>query len=342
MQEYANEMDLKKSLNMKPLISIIIPVYNSEKYIQDTIESCLNQTYTNLEIIIVNDGSTDKSEGIINEFNDIRIKYHKIANSGPCYARNVGIKEATGDLFQFLDADDILENRKLELQVKNYLCTGDEFVYSGIMGFIIKDQKKLEPEFDFYYRNLKVEEYFREMFNHFGKYYTTGMWLVPRKLVEKTHGWNEKVLINNDGEYFSRIILFSKGIIFCPGAKFYYRRDVPMSISKRFNSKNIYESWLYSYSCYVNYFQLKLDKKSADELSREALSVYYCNSYPNYPDLLYKCKQQIKQLGYHSPAAHGGKVFKLISTVIGTDNALKIRTIKDKRKHLLKNFILLK
>lgn len=323
---------------MKPLISIIIPVYNSEKYIQDTLESCLDQTYTNIEIIIVNDGSIDRSEEIINGFNDIRIKYFKITNSGPCYARNFGIKKASGDLFQFLDADDILENRKLELQVKSYRANGDEFVYSGIMGFIINDQKNLEPDFDFYYKNLKVESYFRAMFSHFGKYYTTGMWLIPRFLIEKTHGWDEKVLINNDGEYFSRIILFSSGVIFCPGSIFYYRRDVPMSVSKGFNSKKIYESWLYSYSCYAKYFQFFLEPSSANELGREALSVYYCNSYPNYPDLLDKCKQQIRQLGYHSPAAHGGKAFKIISILIGIDNALKIRTLKDKRKQLIHSY----
>lgn len=320
---------------MKPLISIIIPVYNSEKYIKETIQSCLNQTYTNLEIIIVNDGSTDKSEEIIHGFKDTRIKYFKIANSGPCYARNFGIKNATGDLFQFLDADDILENRKLEFQVIRHRTNGDEIVYSGVMGFIINDQKNLEPDFDFYYKKLQVEEYFRVMFNHFGKYYTTGMWLIPRSLIEKTHGWDEKVLINNDGEYFSRIILLSNGIVFCPGAVFYYRRDVPMSISKGFNSKKIYESWLYSYSCYAKYFQFFLGQNSANELGREALSVYYCNSYPNYPDLLHRCKQQIRELGYHSPAAHGGKTFKIISNLIGVDNALKLRTLKDRRKQLI-------
>lgn len=323
---------------MTPLISIIIPVYNSEKYIQGTIYSCINQSYANLEIIIVNDGSTDSSEKIIKKFDDTRIKYYKTPNKGPCHARNFGIKKATGELFQFLDADDILENKKLEVQVGFYRSKGEEYVYSGIMGFIIKGQKKFEKGFNFYYKNLGVQEYFRAMFGNYGKYYTTGMWLIPRKLVEKTHGWDEKVLINNDGEYFSRIILHSKGIIYCPGAIFYYRRDVPMSVSKRFNSRKIYVSWLYSYTCYVKYFQLNFDKKSAEELGREALSVYYCNSYPNYPDLLQECKQQIRLLGYNSPVAYGGKIFKLTSALIGTENALKIRVLRNQKKYFFNIF----
>lgn len=322
---------------MNPLISIIIPVYNSEKYVFDTINSCLNQSYSDIEIIIVNDGSKDNSENIINQFDDKRIKYFLIPNSGPCYARNYGISKASGELFQFLDADDILDERKLEEQVKQYKLNGDSYVYSGTMGKIVKDAKALEPDFDFYYVNLTVENYFREMFGNFGKYFTTGIWLLPRKLVEQTHGWDEKILLNNDGEYFSRVILQSKGIIYCREAIFYYRRDVANSVSKQRNSKRTYESWLYSYSCYVNGFRQTFDEKTANELGRKALSVYYCNSYPKYPDLLHECKEQIRQLGYRSASAHGSKFLKFLSLFLGTDYALRVRSFKDHNGLLNRN-----
>lgn len=318
---------------MKLLVSIIIPAYNCENYVEETINSCLQQTYKNLEIVIVNDGSTDKTEELILSFKDTRIKYYKIKNSGPCYARNFGIAKATGILFQFLDGDDVLDHNKLELQVKNYEAYGDDYVYTGVMGMIMGNQRKLEADYDFYYRNLGVEEYFKEMFNHFGKYLTTGIWLIPRTLIEKTHGWDERVRINNDGEYFTRIILCSAGLIFCPEAIFYYRRDVPMSVSKQLSikSKDIYESWLYSYSCYVKYFLRTFNPKTAKELGRKALSVYYCNSYPHYPELLAECKSQLWNLGYRSPSPHGGKAFKLLSKLIGVGNALRLRTLKDSK-----------
>ena len=315
---------------MTPLISLIIPVYNSENYIYDTIVSCLKQTYKHIEIIVVDDGSEDNSGEIIKKIDDQRIKYYKIPNSGACHARNFGIKKATGELFQFLDADDLLDEEKLENQIKHYHLNGTDFIYSGVMGIIIKNEKRLEDGFNFYYKNLEVEAYFRLMFLNFGKYFTTGIWLVPRKLIEQTHGWDEKALLNDDGEYFARIILQSKGVIFCPDSIFYYRRDVPMSLSKKFNSKNVYDCWLYSYSSYVKHFFLAFDKKTAAELGRKALSVYYCNSYPHYPDLLLECRRQIRQLGYRSPVAHGGNTFKLISLFLGVDNALKIRSFKDK------------
>ncbi|RKS53950.1 glycosyltransferase involved in cell wall biosynthesis [Gillisia mitskevichiae] len=315
---------------MKPLVSIIIPLYNSEKYIHDTLYSCLNQTYKNFEIIIVDDGSIDRSSEIVNSMNDNRILYFKIPNGGPCKARNFGISKSSGQLIQFLDADDILHEEKLELQMLQYLKYGDNYIYSGTMGYIIGDEKKLEIGFDFYYSNLKREEYFNRMFDNFGKYYTTGMWLVPAKLVKITAGWNEEVLINNDGEYFTRLILNSEGIIYSEGSIFFYRRDVPQSVSKAFNSKKVYESWLYSYKCYVKSFQQFLDMRASHELGRKALSVYYCNSFPNYPDLLLQCKNEIRNLGYSSPSPHGGLVFKSISMLLGVDLALKIRLFKQR------------
>lgn len=314
---------------MNPLVSIVIPIYNAQNYIFETLESCLTQSHPYLEIVLVNDGSTDDSEDIVKQFDDSRIKYYSIPNSGPCFARNFGISKATGELFQFLDADDVLEKDKIKAQVELYKAYGEDYIYSGIMGAIIKEQKYLEPGFEFYYRNQTPQEYFQSMFQNFGKYYTTGIWLVPRKLVEGTHGWDVKVKINNDGEYFTRIILNSKGIIFCPESVFYYRRDVPKSVSKRFDSREIFESWLYSYSCYVENFNQTFRKGVAAELGRRALSVFYCNSYPNYPELSRECRKQIRALGWKNPVAHGGKTFRILAEVIGVDLALKLRALKD-------------
>lgn len=313
---------------MKCLVSIIIPVYNTEKYIQRTVNSCLNQTYEHFEIIIVNDGSTDNSEELVQRIEDKRIRYFKIANSGPCVARNFGIEQAKGDLFQFLDADDILDEGKLQAQMESYVKYGDDYVYSGTMGNILAGVKDLEEGFEIYYKNLRVEDYFRTMFSNFGKYYTTGIWLTPRKLVEKTKGWDKDVLLNNDGEYFTRIILNSNGVIFCSDSIFYYRRDVPFSVSKGLKSRRIYESWLYSYKCYVENFHLYLEAKSARELSRQALSVYYCNSYPKYPELLRECKDLFEELGYRTPVAHGGDLFRFTAALLGVEKALKVREMK--------------
>lgn len=89
------------------LISVIIPTYNRENYIGISIKSVLAQTYSNLELFVVDDGSTDKTEDVVKSFNDSRIRYIKIKNSERAVARNVGIKNATGNYITFLDSDDI-------------------------------------------------------------------------------------------------------------------------------------------------------------------------------------------------------------------------------------------
>lgn len=110
-----------RKMCMKPLVSIIIPVYNAQKYIYRCLESVRNQTYQNFECILVNDGSIDQSEKIICEFivDDRRFKYIYQKNQGPSVARNRGIKVAEGKYLVFVDSDDyILEDYLYQLIAK--------------------------------------------------------------------------------------------------------------------------------------------------------------------------------------------------------------------------------
>jgi len=102
----------------KDLISIIMPAWNAEKYIAESIESVIKQTYQNWELIIVDDGSTDKTAEIVNNFkSDQRIKYFYQPNEKQGKARNLGIKKSTGEYVAFLDADDKWTSDKLSIQM---------------------------------------------------------------------------------------------------------------------------------------------------------------------------------------------------------------------------------
>lgn len=105
-------------MNYKEKISIIIPVYNEEKWIKQTIENIKEQTYTNYEIILIDDGSTDKSKQIMQQYKDENIKLICLdKNKGPAIARNEGLKIATGRFICFQDADDLWDKNKLEKQL---------------------------------------------------------------------------------------------------------------------------------------------------------------------------------------------------------------------------------
>lgn len=100
---------------MNPLVSVIIPTYNVEKYIEKAIQSVLDQTYPNIEIIVVDDGSTDHTVDVVRSFHDERIKlFINERNMGPSYSRNRGIKEAKGEWIAFLDGDDWWDKERLE------------------------------------------------------------------------------------------------------------------------------------------------------------------------------------------------------------------------------------
>ena len=105
--------------NENELVSVIIPMYNAKNYIRYTLESVINQTYTNLEIIVVDDSSSDNSIQIVQKYNDKRIKLIKLKqNQGVANARNIGIENATGKYIAFIDSDDLWKKDKISKQLK--------------------------------------------------------------------------------------------------------------------------------------------------------------------------------------------------------------------------------
>ena len=116
---------LKMSINQS-LVSVIIPAYNYEDYVAEAIDSVLAQTYPYVEIIVVDDGSTDRTAQVVAGFG-CRVCYERKVNGGLATARNYGIERAQGDLLVFLDADDLLEPSAIERMVAKLTQLGDEF-----------------------------------------------------------------------------------------------------------------------------------------------------------------------------------------------------------------------
>ena len=123
---------------MNSKVSIIIPIYNTEKYLNRCIDSVLNQSYNNLEILLINDGSTDNSEKICKEYEKkySRIKYIKKDNSGVSDTRNKGIKESSGKYIFFLDSDDYIDSGVIENLVNNYKNN----ILTGIIAKVIEEK----------------------------------------------------------------------------------------------------------------------------------------------------------------------------------------------------------
>ena len=133
-------------INTNVKISVIVPVYNVEKWLNMCIDSILAQSYKNLEIILVNDGSTDKSKDICDSYSkkDNRVRVLNIKNSGQSVARNIGLKEAKGDYILFIDSDDYISDKAIIEKFINILDSNNyDFIYTSYCRFEDGNEEKI-------------------------------------------------------------------------------------------------------------------------------------------------------------------------------------------------------
>jgi len=190
---------------MQIFFSIIIPTYNAQETIIRALQSCLNQTYQNFEIIVVDDNSTDKTVELIKKLNSKKIKIIQLAvNSGPSIARNTAWEQAKGDYIAFLDADDVWFHRKLELL--NHVLNTKNIDYFG-HGYSVQDFsfKKLTNQ-----NIIKIRRYnfFQLLFFNI----TPTSCVVLKKSIK--FRFNEKMRYCEDHELFLRIAK-AHGLMFC-------------------------------------------------------------------------------------------------------------------------------
>ena len=150
------------------LISVIIPVYNTEKYLSKCIDSFINQTYKNLELILIDDGSTDSSPEICDKYKlkDKRIKVIHKKNGGLSDARNIGIKEATANLITFYDSDDFVEkdyieylySLKMKYNTQMSVCAYNVCNEKGEIHFMIKSKEEASLNKSLFYEKMLNEE----------------------------------------------------------------------------------------------------------------------------------------------------------------------------------------
>ncbi len=164
---------------MQPVFSVIIPLYNKENFVQQTLDSVLRQSFSDFEIIIVNDGSTDRSEEKALEVQDSRIRYYKKENGGASTARNLGISLSQGKFVAFLDADDYWYPNFLE-EIYKYTCLlPDEKVFATAIEF--EYQGKISKAV---YSIQKTADY--EIVNYFEASYHESVLFTSASVFDKT------------------------------------------------------------------------------------------------------------------------------------------------------------
>ncbi|MDJ0742761.1 MAG: glycosyltransferase [Xenococcaceae cyanobacterium MO_167.B27] len=304
---------------MEKLVSIIIPCFNKEKWLKEAIDSCLNQTYPHIEVIVIDDGSTDNSLEIIKSYGT-KIIWETGENRGANYARNRGFILSSGSYIQYLDADDYLLPEKIAKQVHCLAATGADVVYSDETHITyLPDGKSISTE-------LKLDglqEDLLELFLCCKAYIQTANPLFKRELIANSSGWDETLKAAQDIDFFRTVTMDGARFIYEPGFYLVYRRyesDDRITC----NLDNVWKFRLLATEKAEKKL-LELDKLSTKY--KKALAYFYCKialfgcSYLNYVQHLGLLKKIITLDPSFHPDRYmfksGGAIYRNLNKIFG-------------------------
>jgi teichuronic acid biosynthesis glycosyltransferase TuaG len=208
------------------LISIIMPAYNAGKYIAEAINSVLNQTYTNWELLIVNDGSTDQTRDIILSYKDLRIRYFEQPNAGVSAARNIGLKSMLGDFFCFLDSDDIMPPNSLLSRLKVFNLSSEIYFVDGqVAKFFNSPEVIFERWTPNFYGNP-----FHDLVRIGGRSFMGISWMI-KQVDEKKYSFEEGLSHSEDLAFLISIVQDGGYYAFTAETILYYRQSPNSAMS---------------------------------------------------------------------------------------------------------------
>lgn len=309
-------------------VSILIPCYNSEKWVGETLDCCLRQTYPNIEVVLVDDGSTDNSLAIAREYEkkDKRIRVFSQPNSGGCRARNLAFEKSTGDYIKYLDADDLISDDMIEKQVELLLSANDPYAVSTCSWQEFWDTIDITFNQRCIYKDYNNPiELLADLWTK-GEMFAVTCYLVSRQLISQVGDWDERLTKNQDGEFFCRVLSKASGVLFCNNAKFYYRRGhISVSTGAKLSPAKIQSSL----DSRISYEQTILPLYDTS-IIRKGLALNYSNVMFNSPvgsKWFNEAKKRIYALG-ESPVHPSAKgVQKWIVSIIGLTTYLYIKEL---------------
>jgi glycosyltransferase involved in cell wall biosynthesis len=282
---------------VESFVSILIPAFNAERWIAETITSALRQTWSRKELIVVDDGSTDQTLSIARKFASQSLLVVTQPNQGASAARNKALSLSQGDYIQWLDADDLLAPDKITRQMEAvYNGLGKRTLLSSAWGrFIYRTSKAKFTPTSLWCDLSPVEWLIRRMGQ--SVFMQTGTWLVSRELCEAAGPWDSRMLSNDDGEFFCRVILKCDRIRFVPEARVLYRITPAGRLSYVGRSDEKKDSLLLSLRLYVKNAQSLEDSDRVRGACIKFLQNSLIFFYPERPDIFEELKQLVASLG---------------------------------------------
>lgn len=308
------------------LVSILVPCFNAELYISAAIESALAQTWPEIEIIIVNDGSTDKSGEIIDRFAKLHDNITLICqkNAGQCAAANRALCEATGDYIKFFDADDIMHPQMIERQLARLngsVCDVASVAWGRFYGedfstFMLNPQTV--------WRDMDARDWLVEAWMDARPMMQCALWLIPRQILEQAGGWDEELSLINDFEFFARVLCHAENIRFTPDVPLMYRSGLPGSLSGR-KSDAALDSAFHSLIRGTGHLLSVRDDREARLACANVLQDFIYTYYPRRNDLRKQAGDRLMALGGSDLPPSGSPAFQVLRRFLGWKLARRVQ-----------------
>jgi glycosyltransferase involved in cell wall biosynthesis len=310
---------------MTPLVSILVPAYNAGPWIADTLRSALAQTWPRKEIIVVDDGSTDDTVAVARQFECADLKVVSKQNEGAAATRNHLLSLSQGDFIQWLDADDLLSLGKIERQLRALpdpserrvllSCPWAYFVYRPQTARFVPTSLWADlPPVDWMVR--KFSENLHQQ---------TATWLTSRELADAAGPWDTRMLSDDDGEYFSRVLMASTGTRFVPEARVYYRIVPSSRLSYIGGSDRKMDAMLLSMQLHVGYLRGLEDSPRVRKALLSYVHTWAQAFHPDRRDIFEKLESMAVALGGRFEPPRLRWKYRWLSPLIGHARAWRLQ-----------------
>lgn len=309
---------------MSPLVSIIVPCYNAERWLDQTLECALAQTWAAKEIIFVNDGSTDGSLAIAHKFEARGVRVIDQPNQGASAARNHGLRLARGEFIQFLDADDLISPDKIAAQIDLLRARPAGTVATCAWGRFQTDPATARFADDEVFRNFTPVD-FLVLAGDTGAMIHPSCWLLPHAVAERAGPWDESLSLNDDGEYFCRVLLASAGMVYCPAGRSYYRSGLPGSLSQQ-RGERARRSQFRSLELITGHLRAAEDTSRTRRASANYFQRFIHDFFPAPADLMQQAAERVTALGGSTLAGPPmGRRTRQLASLVGWKNVWRLK-----------------
>jgi glycosyltransferase involved in cell wall biosynthesis len=310
---------------VESLVSILIPAFNAQEWVADTLRSAVGQTYPRKEIIVVDDGSTDCTLAIARQFESDCVRVVTQKNQGAAASRNRAFSLCRGDYIQWLDADDLLAPDKIARQMAVLeQSQSKRILLSSAWGRFLYRHYRTEFVPTRLWCDLTPTEWLlRKMGENL--FMQTSTWLVSRELTKAAGPWNTQLLSDDDGEYFCRVLLASDRVRFVREARVYYRESGFRSLHYIGASDSKVEALWHSMRLHIGYLRSLEESERVRVACLKYLQTLLIYFYPERPDIVEQANKLASDLGGRLEVPRLSWKYSWIKAAFGWRPAKRVR-----------------